>query len=155
MTADEASDLSLKAAYETRRRHALGCVVTAGQYWRMGSPPLRDVEALQEELLWSLRNEDDLGLWCVAWLLDCSPEQPQAVIDAKVSLARRATMDLLVRGVVEIWEMDGWPPESYRPVPLAEFRALEDEDDLWVRPDRADRLFELRVVENGTVGSDS
>jgi hypothetical protein len=121
----------------------------------MDRPPLPDVEAVQEELLWSLRNEDDLGLWWVAWSLDCSPEQPQAVIDAKVSLARRATIDLLVRGVVEIWEMDGWSPESYRPVPLDEFRALEDDDDLWVRPDRADRLFELRVVENGTVGSDS
>jgi hypothetical protein len=112
----------------------------------MDPEPLPEMEAVQQELLWSLRYEDDLGLWEVAWILDCSPDQPQPVIDAKVALARRATWDLLDRGDVEVWEMDGWPAKAYRPVPLAEFREVEHEDDLWVRPDRATRLFQLRAL---------
>ena len=110
--------------------------------------PLPEVSAVQEELLWSLRYEDDQGLWEVAWSLDCSPGQPQAVIDAKVALARQATWELLERGEIEVWEMDGWPPKSCRPVSLAEFRDAEHEGDIWVSPDRATRLFELRSVDS-------
>jgi hypothetical protein len=116
----------------------------------MTSTPLPDVDTVQQELLWCLRYEDDQFLWEVAWSLDCSPEQPQELVDAKISLARRATWELLDRGEIEVWEADGWPPNSYRPVSLAEFRRVEHDDDLWVRPEKATRLFELRVVSDET-----
>jgi hypothetical protein len=116
----------------------------------MTSAPLPDVSAVQQELLWCLRYEDDQFLWEVAWSIDWRPDQPQELIDAKVRLARRATWDLLERGEIEVWEGYGSPPNSYRPVSLAEFRRVEHDDDLWVRPEKATRHFELRVVSDGT-----
>ncbi len=106
---------------------------------------------LQGDLLDSLRDEDDQALWEVAWRLDCSPGQPQADIDAKVALARKATLDLLRRGVIEIWRMDGWPPASFTPMSEAEFLAVQDDHLLWVAPEQAGAWFQIRLSSRSPV----
>jgi hypothetical protein len=104
-------------------------------------------DALRADLLDGLTHEGVQALWEVAWRLDCSPGQPASVVAAKVERARRVTLQLLERGDIEIWLMNSWPPSACTPVALADFVIEQLDDLLWFAPDRASRLYEIRLRE--------
>lgn len=108
-------------------------------------PENPEVARLQREVLWSLTNEDHLGLWEIAWMLDVSPGQDRATIDSKVSLARVAAWDLLQRDAIEVWELDGWPPAEARRMTLDEFHNAAGEPAVWTDPEAATRLIQVRA----------
>jgi hypothetical protein len=104
-------------------------------------------DAMRADLLDSLTDQGVQALWEVAWRLDCSPGQPASLVASKVERARRVTLELLECGDIEIWLMNSWPPSAYTPVALADFLIEQVDDLLWFAPDRASRLYEIRLCE--------
>jgi hypothetical protein len=64
-----------------------------------------------------------------------------------VERARRVTLELRERGDIEIWLMNSWPPSAYTPVVVVDFLIEQVDDLLWFAPDRASRLYEIRLCE--------
>jgi len=82
---------------------------------------------------------DDLPLWEIVWTLNTLA--PEAPLDQKIRLARRAVSQLV--GQYDLWRGE-WPTGPVVPLTESETRILATDDAAWHDPEHATLLVWLR-----------
>lgn len=97
------------------------------------------------ELVFQMRDlldAGDVGLWELVWHLNAT--HPDAPLDDKIRLARRATTDLISQDY-DLWR-GTWPEGPLVPLTETEKRDLADDAAAWYDPRSAAMLVWLRQV---------